>query len=319
MKKTILFSNLFCLLFLGFNNLLQAQSRQFDQSFSGADKIEMDIPIGLVEIKPSPSAEILVKGYFDDDKIEGKAWKDGSTLKIVEKTRRKNQDSAESRWELLVPEGMDIQANFGTGNVALTSFTGQLKGNAGTSGLKMKDCKGAIKWNTGTGACLIQDCKGELNLNTGTGDIHLENVSGEFSANSGTGNLTAENCQGKINLNSGTGDVKAGGLTLTDASNFNAGTGNVQVALGSPASADLSVNSGTGKAILKFNGHAFAGSLVMSCQKDDGTILAPYDFDEEWTERQGKKNQVIYKRKQFGEAGNEVRVGTGSGKAIVSE
>lgn len=316
MKNTIAFSlALFTFLFL-VKNEAAAQPQQIDESYAGVKKIDLDIAIGNVAVGPAKGSQIDVKGFYDGDKLKVKVEQDGSKLTITEKTRERDNNDIRSRWEILVPADMEMEANLGTGNMDITKYTGALEGNCGTGDLTLVASETELSWNCGTGDYVLTNCEGEFELNTGTGDVRLTNVRGRTSVNSGTGDLDLTNCRGEIDANSGTGDVEASNLAILKASSFNSGTGHVDVKLGAQTNADLTVNSGTGNAELDMNGQDFNGTLTMYCNKRSGNIKAPFSFDKEWTEEEGRR-QTLHKSKRFGNSDVEVKVGTGSGRALV--
>lgn len=320
MKQSIAITlALFSFLFFPKNEILaQSKAPDFKDSFSSVEEIDINIGSGDLEITPSSSGKVEVKGFYDEDEVRVKVEKSGDKLRIVEKNRHDSNHSS-SRWYLKVPADMELEANLGTGDVMVEGFSGELEGNCGTGDLDLKDGKGEVTWNSGTGDFDLSNFSGECSLNSGTGSVELENVSGEMSLNSGTGKVKLVDCSGEIGANSGTGRVTATNVKITDHSSFNSGTGDVYVSLGAPTDSDLSVNSGTGNAELDFNGQNFDGTLTMVCNKKSGHIKAPFEFDEEWTEgdSDNPRRQTLYKQKKFGGKDIEVKVGTGTGTAAV--
>ena len=299
---------------------LSAQPLVLDKTYTGIKELKLDLSTGDLEVSPASGNEISVKGYFDESKADVKVEQYGDRLVISEKKESRNNDHPRPKWVLQLPAEIKVDANFGIGNGKIDRFAGKLTGNSGTGSILLKQCTGDITWNTGTGNCEVNNCGGDIKLNTGTGDIELKNFKGDIAANSGTGDIEIDGAEGEIAANSGTGDVEAVHVTLTagSRSSFNSGTGDVTVKLGGPAKGDISVNSGTGDADLDINNQSFDGILTMTCNKRDGRIQAPFGFDDEKTEGEGR-NQVLIKTKRFGREDNELKVGTGTGTASVKK
>ena len=146
----------------------------------------------------------------------------------------------------------------------------------------------------------VSQASGEVELNCGSGDISLDNINGEIAANTGSG------------------DVAAKSVILADESAFNSGSGDVYVSLTESLKHDISVNSGSGDAVLDFNGNAINGTVVMTANKKNGEIHAPFPFDKE-EEIDNNGHTTLKKTAKLGDGSVDIRIGTGSGDAKISE
>jgi DUF4097 and DUF4098 domain-containing protein YvlB len=130
--------------------------------------------------------------FEDHVKIEEK----GKTLTIEDNHR--NERGWSVSFVLHVPAGLQMNANTGSGDVAVRS---------GST---------AVNANTGSGDVLV-DIQGEkvgsINANTGSGDVEVRvaGVEDKFSANTGSGDIMAVILEafspGKASFNTGSGDV----------------------------------------------------------------------------------------------------------------
>ena len=279
-------------------NLVNAQ--QLDKSYQNVEFLEISTKTGDITVERSNSNEVMVKGEWDEDLIKVKVNYDGKTLIIKEKAVRKNGNvnGNASTWSLLVPDGIELKTNSGTGSLFLAAVEADLDANSGT------------------GNITIEDMEGRFDVNSGTGNIEVSQSKGRFDLNSGTGYVKVENTEGKFDANSGTGNVKFEMVNPTGNSSLNSGTGNVKFIVANKISADLSLNSGTGNAILDFHGNTIEGDFEMSCGMPSGRIAAPFKFDLE-RKIGGKHGGSLEKTARIGKANYDVEISTGTGLAEV--
>lgn len=206
------------------------------------------------------------------------------------------RSGGDSNWYIQLPAGVEIDFNTGTGDLKLDGVDVEIDGN------------------TGTGDLLIKNCSGEFDLNSGTGDVDVMNSKGEFDLNSGTGSVTIEDTEGEFDANSGTGDVEVTSITIETEADFNSGTGDVKVTRPMGDNYDLSVNSGTGDAILDMDGQDVVGYFEFTAHERRGDIVCPFEFDkvEEY-----EQNDDTYVKKSFTKGKDRPRyfLGTGTGEA----
>jgi hypothetical protein len=81
---------------------------------------------------------------------------------------------------------------------------------------------------------------------------------------------------------------------------------------------DISVNSGSGDAVLDLNGNEISGLVIMTADKRQGEIHAPFPFDKE-EEIDNGGSTTIKKTARLGNESVEIRIGTGSGNARINE
>jgi myo-inositol-hexaphosphate 3-phosphohydrolase len=80
------------------------------------------------------------------------------------------------------------------------------------------------------------------------------------------------------------------------------------------------VNSGSGDATLDFGGNKIEGKVIMTANKKNGKIVAPFTFDKTEEVDNGNNDNVrIRKTVQLGTNDIEIKVGTGSGTAEIKK
>jgi hypothetical protein len=112
--------------------------------------------------------------------------------------------------------------------------------------------------------------------------------------------------------------VEAENITLKEDGNFNTGSGDVEISLEAALDYDIELNSGSGDAVLDFNGQKIEGTIVMKAKKRGGDIRAPFEFDRVEEIEEGG-DIYIKKTKKLGNKDIDIYVGTGTGNAIIRE
>lgn len=298
MKTTKFLTVIFIMLALTSVSSLWAKGDQvIEKTFAQKDKIKIKLALGDCEIIKSKDDKIHVRVVHSWDKDVFEAvFKEKSSYLLMEEEINNGRHGGDSHWTIKVPTGVEIDFNTGTGD------------------LKIDGIKIEIDGNTGTGDLSILDCTGEFDLNTGTGDIEVMNSKGEFDLNSGTGEVTIKNTEGEFDLNSGTGDVEAKNITIVDEGDFNSGTGDVKVTKPQGDNYDLSINSGTGDAVLDMGGQPIEGYFEFKAHKRRGDIVSPVAFDRE---EEIEQNDEILLIKSFtkGKKTPRYQISTGTGEA----
>jgi DUF4097 and DUF4098 domain-containing protein YvlB len=236
--------------------------------------------------------------------------------KLILKDNR-YRGNANMKWTLRVPDNLEISFSAGSGDLEVSEVRVQLKSTTCSGDILLVNTGGSYKSNTGSGDIELDRFDGEVTLNTGSGDISGSRVSGSLSMNTGSGDIELEDVNAAAKANTGSGDIEIDGLRMEGACAFNAGSGDVEIELAATPGFDLSINSGSGDAILDRNGHTLNANIVMSADKKRGDISAPFDFEREEEVEQG--NQTIIKKYVSVGSGNKVdiKIGTGSGKAVI--
>jgi len=140
------------------------EEKTVEKSFDGISSIDLSTASGDCIIKKGSSAAVMVKVTYtyDDEDYTPKMEKTGSSLGLEEKFHTNNTRGS-SKWELTVPDGLEIEFSSGSGDLSL-------------SGLK-----GEMDFNSGSGDAHIEDFEGEVKGNSGSGDFHIKNVKGELT------------------------------------------------------------------------------------------------------------------------------------------
>ena len=299
---------------------LQAQDKTISKSFSDITEINLNTASGDCQIIKTSSnkVDVVLVYSYSDDVFKAVFEKDGDVLNIKEKFQQNSNTRGNSSWKLSVPENMEININTGSGDIKAKSIALNLKSNSGSGDITLDYVSGQIKANTGSGEFSADSFDGKMKINTGSGDVDLSNSKGEFTINLGSGDIEANKLTGEFSMNVGSGDIDTKDIVLTEASSFNAGSGDVRITLSSALKNDISVNSGSGNAILDFNGLKVEGDFTMKANKRHGDISAPFEFDKVTEEENGNQT-IIKKTAKVGNSNVKIRIATGSGRAAVEK
>lgn len=318
MKPTRILSAFFVLCLLSITILAQAQ--EVNKSFTGIKKIRLNTSGGNCVLVKGSSADVKVnlKYTYSDEKFTPVMDQEGSMLVLKEEFER-GSVRGESTWTLTIPQNMELDFNSGSGNLKGEGLTLELKGNSGSGNVDLIGTDGEFRLNSGSGSVTLTKIKGEVSANSGSGNIIVDGASNtEVKANVGSGDIKIYNATGRFSANSGSGSVKVDKLILTDKSSFNSGSGDVKIILAASPAHSLSVNSGSGDAVVDFAGNKMEGTVVMTANKKNGEIRAPFNFDK--TEELDDDNQVrIRKTAKLSDKDIQIKIGTGSGEAVVQK
>jgi len=288
------------------------------RTYDGVKDIRLSTSAGDGIIKKGNGSQVKVtlEYNYDDDSFEPIFEQSGNRLELREEFERGSRTSGRSIWTLEIPDDIDFRFNTGSGDLQIDDLKIELRSNLGSGDIELRDLTGDIDVNTGSGDIDVDNLEGELNANTGSGRIEIADSKGNLDVNTGSGNIRLNRITGAFGVNVGSGDITAIGLNITGSSSFNSGSGNTEVVLASGLDYDISVNSGSGDAILDFNGNEIEGEIVMKANKRNGRIVAPFAFDKEYEKDRGSQ-VIMIKEARIGNKDIGIRVSTGSGTARI--
>ena len=106
-------------------------------------------------------------------------------------------------------------------------------------------------------------------------------------------------------------------ISLGGSSKFTTSTGDCEVLLSATPEHDLLVSSGTGQALVAFNGNKVQGRIIMRAGMQSGRITAPFGFEKE-EETDYSNVLTLQKSTRMGNAKNYLQVNTVSGEAVLT-
>ncbi|GHM99657.1 hypothetical protein WSM22_11470 [Cytophagales bacterium WSM2-2] len=291
-----------------------------NKTFTGIRKINLTTSSGSCRLVKGTTSEVsvTVRHSYASNDYQPAMEQDGSTLYLKEDFAGRGSYSGSSSWELTVPDNIEIRFSSGSGDFEANDMVLKLTGSTGSGDYRWKNVSGESKINTGSGNITIDDFRGTLDLNTGSGDVAVTKASGDLYLNTGSGEISLTQVKGKFSANVGSGNIKGSQLELTGKSTFNSGSGNINVRLATVPDFAIAVNSGSGDAVLDFNGNKIEGKITMVVNKRNGNIVAPFAFDKtEELDEDGYNNVRIRKTAQLGAKDVDIKISSGSGTAEI--
>ena len=315
MKKLRIISTLFLMgVFIG-NSYAQSK---IDQTFSGITQIDISTGSSDCIVKKGSGSEVNVKlDHNYGDNFKPTVEKVGNKL-VIRETDKNNSRGDLAVWTLTIPDGKELKFNTGSGDFEASDLEVELELNAGSGDFELENIKGDIGSNSGSGDLELAGFSGSIKANVGSGDLEIDNASGEVDLNCGSGDIELSKINASISANVGSGDISAESVTLAGASKFNSGSGDVYVDLSESPKSDISLNSGSGDSELDFNGNDINATIVMTANKRNGEISAPFAFDKEEEIDNGSNYPTLRKTAKLGNGGIDIKIGTGSGTAKVN-
>ena len=298
---------------------LSAQEK-ISKSFKGIKEIKLSTGSGDCSVVKGKGQDISVDltYTYDEDNYTPVLEQEGDVLVLKDKFKNNRSGSGYSKWQLAIPDNIELKYNSGSGNLKIDGVAIELTSNSGSGDIEATNLTGEFTSNSGSGEVSIEGYKGQLQINTGSGDIEIANGSGSFKINLGSGDIDVENITGGVKFNAGSGDISVDNAVITEASSMNSGSGDAKLTLKSDLQAGLSINSGSGDATLDFNGLSVQGDFTMKTNKKNGEISAPFEFDEVTEEGQGNQT-MITKKAKVGASTVKINISSGSGRASVEK
>jgi hypothetical protein len=159
----------------------------------------------------------------------------------------------------------------------------------------------------------------KISFKSGTGNFSAEGVESEIKVETGTGSITINEVSGYFEVSTGTGSIEIRDIIIEGSSKFNSGTGNVSITLSRCPDQDISVTSGTGNAILDYQGNPLKGFFKFGAIQDRGRIVSPVKFENEDTIPNGNLYNEIKSFRIDGEDEPRINIMTGTGLAKLVE
>lgn len=293
--------------------------KEISKTFTGVKSIRIQTASGDCKIIKSADASVAVsvRHGYDEREYEPVFEQSGDRLELKENYKANSVNGSGPVWTLTIPEGIDVRFRTGSGDVEAANMKLRMDVNTGSGSVAFRKVSGDVTINTGSGDLDIEEYDGILDANTGSGTARVTNSKGELKLNCGSGNIRIADSQAQFRASTGSGDVTARNLKLTASSRFNSGSGDTEVILGGSPAFDVSVGSGSGNAELNFNGNEIAGEIVMTANKNRGSIVAPFEFDKVEETKEWGDQVTVRKSVVRGNGKQKVSVSTGSGEAII--
>lgn len=217
-------------------------------STSGSPAVSVVSGSGFIHLHPGSGNQVRVAAHVH---ANGSSWfgrnadrniqqtvanppiqQSGDNINIGERGNSDLYRNISIDYDITLPQGSDITAQSGSGDVEINDVGRALKAGSGSGSVRARSIHGPANLQTGSGDLdLSETAAGDVRAQTGSGSIHLHNVSGGLRAGTGSGDIEVD---GKLTsdwkLDTGSGSVR---LKVGPESRFNldaaTGSGSVRV------------------------------------------------------------------------------------------
>jgi hypothetical protein len=294
--------------------------KEVTKTFSGIKKIKMGTASGSCVIKKSDNATVKLelKYTYDDDEYTPSIVQEGDVLVVKEKFHS-NSSNGSADWKLTVPDNLSIQFSTGSGDVEASGLVMDLNATTGSGDFVFTGTSGEIECTTGSGSIELENVGGTIKATSGSGGFRVKNAKGNLNLTTGSGNHRIAESTAELHVTTGSGSINCTGITLEGSSAFTTGSGQAEVQLAASPKHNLSVSSGSGDAIVNFNGNEINGEIVMKASKKHGNIEAPFEFDKTEEISHSGNDVTIQKTAIKGSGKPRISISTGSGDAVLKK
>lgn len=234
-----------------------AYDRVFDVGSTGS----LEVQLGEVDIRirSTGGREARVVLHMDGRSFDASEVLAEMGFRVEQSAGRlRIREDSEDRWghpddafedleltlDVTVPEGFDVVARTGDGDVSVASFEGTVEVQTGDGDISIEDARGSpVRLQTGDGNVVLSGSSGEVRIQTGDGDVAVGRVTGALEARTGDGNIRIEELAGELRASTGDGDVSVA-LARFDGLDIRTGDGNVTIYADRSIAADVDLSGG---------------------------------------------------------------------------
>ena len=208
-----------------------------------------------------------------------------------------------------VPVGKSVTVNLVVGEVVATNVKGRLRIDVGAARVRARGHEGQLSIDAGSGRVVAEEVTGDLEIDNGSGGVELTNVTGDrVKIETGSGGVRGTRVKAAdLDVDVGSGGVHIDRVTAERAK-FDAGSGSLAVEfLNSPRS--LNVDTGSGGVSL-----AFPASLSADIEVESGSGRITNDFA--LTDHRLDRHSL---RGKIGGGEGRIEVDTGAGGVSITK
>lgn len=170
----------------------ERESRTF--SPEGIHEITVETEFGSIEVVGVATGDVQVE-FLDIAREQCQLTAEAKDRVLSVSAVRKAQSSrvnCPARVRILAPILANVDALSGTGNIDISSISGNVKTKTGTGKTSLRLLKGALTADAGKGSVFGTVSSQDVKLQVGTGSVDLKGLLGSASAQVGNGDLKLE-------------------------------------------------------------------------------------------------------------------------------
>lgn len=215
---------------------------------------------------------------------------------------RATVDNRVGRMHAMQVQG-DLTLKTASGDIDAQGITGTLDGHSGSGDLKVEGINGATNLHTGSGDVSLRNVRGDVAVATGSGDIDGGKLDGtHIKLETGSGDIKLDDLAGDLKAESGSGDIGLRDLRSVTSARVDSGSGDIRI------EGDLS-------GLKHFDISSGSGDITLRTAQPPAVHLRANgsDIEVDWSGAQNVKTSRRHYNADFGDAGGQGRISTGSG------
>lgn len=294
--------------------------KEITKTFNGIKRVKVNTASGGCVLQKSPNQTVTLKLQYtyDDDDYAPQINQEGDELVVKEKFHNNNA-SGSANWTLTIPDGLYVKFLTGSGDIEASGLALKLNATTGSGDFTFNNVTGEVDCTTGSGNVELDNVNLSAKATSGSGSFRVSKSKGDLKLTSGSGGHRISESSATFDVTTGSGTIRATALSTEGASSFTTGSGDVEVELASTSKHDLSVTSGSGDAVVNFNGNEIKGEIVMRASKKHGNIEAPFAFDKTEEIENSGSDVTLQKTAVKGTSTPRIAISTGSGDAVLKK
>ena len=278
----------------------QVEIKEVEKTYTNKDEINIDVsPMSRYAITSSSDNNVHIHiRYADDPTVQYTIDETDRALRLGDKDLnyhpQRPTPSDKFQWKLELPKNMKV------------------------------NCYGSIT------RLNVEAFDGSISVLTGTGQMKFKGCKGMFDIMAGVGAIRFDQCEGTFKVTGGQAYIGASRIVIEDESKFLTNEGYIKVVLAKTPRHNITVETGTGRGLLDYNGNTVVGSFKFSAEKGKGRIVSPYRFEKQTTYKddlkiirnqndEGKKVDYLLKEQVIGDSSPEIVIETIRGSAVLSK
>ena len=294
--------------------------KEITKTFNGIKRIKVNTASGSCVLSKSQNATVTLKlAYtYSDDDYTPSIVQEGDELVVKEKFHDRSANGS-ADWKLTIPDNLSVKFVTGSGDIEAANLTINLNATTGSGDFAFNGVNGDLDCTTGSGDVELENAGGSIKATSGSGSFRVTKSKGNLKLTTGSGNHRISESTAEFQVTTGSGRINGTALSPDGASSFTTGSGTAEVQFASSPKHDVSIASGSGDAILNFNGNEINGEIVMKASKKHGSINAPFEFDKTEEIEHSGSDVTIQKTAIKGNGKPRISISTGSGEAVLKK
>lgn len=202
------------------------EERELSISASGITEFVVDAGAGSLVLEGEPGvdditvlATVMVDGVEGDDardfmaeRMELSLERDGDRAVLVADFRVGGMTwgdrSAAIALEIVVPQGMTLDIEDGSGSIAISDTGADVRLDDGSGSIQISGVAN-VDVDDGSGSIRISDASGDVQIDDGSGSVSVSGVAGSVAIDDGSGSITVEDVEGDFRvIDDGSGSVR---------------------------------------------------------------------------------------------------------------